>query len=321
MRQYQFELWTDCNSKCDFCFLGYKNGIKSNEIKIENLKKTIATIQQEHFLDNLDCLSFIGGEFFQGQLKNPEVKKLFMELMMLCSNYLDEGKLQEIWLNCTLNIGTQEDLYEALSYFKDKSKIWILTSYDTIGRFHTPKMEQIWKDNVKKIRDTFPEIKINITSILTGDFIEKYIAEDLDLMLFARQINASQFLKPTCSISRPDGKSFTKEETNKFLPNFFTTRKKFRQFLYTYASRESEDMYDKLFSMNLRATYLSVLRDEKVIERLKNNYMVQNLTNLADKDISPCGLHSDEYNIYLDDPNGCCVCDKEEIWKLYKGIE
>ena len=52
----------------------------------------------------------------------------------------DNGYVKNVWIYATMTIGDQKDLYDSLEKFKDKKDFWILTSYDTMGRFHTQKM-------------------------------------------------------------------------------------------------------------------------------------------------------------------------------------
>ena len=64
-----------------------------------------------------------------------------MELMSKTAALINDGTISSTWISATLMIGQQADLYECLSLFKDLNKVWILTSYDTIGRFHSTKAE------------------------------------------------------------------------------------------------------------------------------------------------------------------------------------
>jgi len=104
-----------------------------------------------------------------------------MEMMNIVNEHIKSGVINEVWISATLTIGDQRHLFETLDIFEDKSKVWILTSYDTIGRFHTPKMKRDWLENMEKLREYSKELKINITSILTGDFIDRYLEGTLDL--------------------------------------------------------------------------------------------------------------------------------------------
>jgi hypothetical protein len=50
-----------------------------DNLKIKVLKDTLNKLQ--HINSDYDTIAFIGGEFFQGQLKHPEVRDLFFQLM------------------------------------------------------------------------------------------------------------------------------------------------------------------------------------------------------------------------------------------------
>lgn len=315
-RQYQFELWSECNSKCEFCYLGEYNGYIPDNKKIENINKTIEIISDENLYKEINCLAYIGGEFFQGQMKNSEVKARFIDLMKKSNEILEKGLIDQVWICATLNIGDQQDLFDTLKVFSDTSKLWILTSYDTIGRFHTPKMLETWKNNLRRIREIYPDIKINITSILTGDFIDKYLENKLELLDILYEYKCSLFLKPTCPIEHKHG-IYNKEETNKIVPNFFPTRKKFLSFLYKYRSAESEAAYNRLFNMQLRCDYLLKFKEEGLTKfhRIKEKSQeVTEIGNAVNGEL-PCG-HSTQYNIYIDTDDHCAICDKEMIKNL-----
>ena len=77
---YQWELWWECNNRCKFCYLGEENKETFEERQLASIRK----LKEE--LKNLDYsyynnISLIGGEFFQGQLKDKQVHDEFMDLM------------------------------------------------------------------------------------------------------------------------------------------------------------------------------------------------------------------------------------------------
>ena len=139
-KSIMFELWTECNNLCKFCYLGKNNRYTADKDKIKNLKKVIKLLD-EHFKkeeDQYKAIGLIGGEFFQGQMRNPEVKKLFFDLCKHSFALINENKVRDFWCYCTLTIGDQEDLYEMVDLFdktiidKENHKLWILVSYDTL---------------------------------------------------------------------------------------------------------------------------------------------------------------------------------------------
>lgn len=315
-QECQFEVWSECNSKCVFCYLSTNNIKTLDEIKIRQMNEIIQKMKAPDFCEKFNKVAFIGGEFYQGQLANHEVKSKFMEMFDYVSSLLNEGKIDEVWTCATLTIGDQKDMYEVLKKFNDISKVWVLTSYDTIGRFHTPKMKQTWLDNMQKLRDTYKDIKINITSILTGDFIDKYLDDSLDLWDIANKYQASVFLKPACPIDRNEKSQYTKEETNQIIPNFFPTRDKFIEFLYKFRMNEPEFMYDKLFNMKYRSDYLFRFEEGEMhcSHRVKETQQEFYDKQIADNVVNTCG-HSSQYQIYLDSDE-CAVCDKEMIKEM-----
>lgn len=313
--QCQFELWEECNSRCKFCYLGNNNIHTEDSVKIQNIRNVIDKISDRGFLknDEIDCLAFIGGEFFQGQMDNPEVKSEFLRMMGIVNGYLEDGTINQVWISATLTIGDQKDMYDTLKCFKDLSKVWILTSYDTIGRFHTEKMKQDWLDNLARLREYSKDVKINITSILTGDFIDRYIDGTLDLYQISEKYDCAIFLKPTCSTNRLKEGTDNKEQTNEKIPNFFPTREKFLQFLMKYKAQEESFMYDKLFNMKFRSDYLYKYSNGfKKSHRIKDKFQ-EDMD--GETDVLPCG-HSSQYKIYVHDDKHCAVCDKEMIRKM-----
>lgn len=318
MEQYQFELWTECNSDCKFCYLGTQNKYTSTQKKLSNLEKTYNKICDVSLYNKVDTLGFIGGEFFQGQLSDAQVKQMFLKLMRKCNELLDKRLIKNVWLCATLTIGQQRDLIETLNIFKDNiDKIWVLTSYDTIGRFHTERMKTTWLDNVKMLKNLYPSLNINITTIVTGDFIDKYINEELADLDYALRLGCSHFLKPPAPIQNDMFKGGSKEEVNKILPNFFPTRDKVRTFLLCYKNRESSYMYDKLFNMKYRSSYLQQYDNNGNTHerhRIQGSHREIWMKNEQEESINKCG-HSSQYCCYIDTED-CCICDKEQIDKM-----
>ena len=291
------------------CYLGTQNLCTPVEYKIESLDKAYEKICDMSLYPEYDTLAFIGGEFFQGQLNTPEVKDKFMKLMDKTAWLYDNGYIKHVWIYATMTIGDQKDLYETIERFNKKEELWILTSYDTIGRFHTPKMEETWKYHMKNIHKLYPEIKLNTTTILTQDFINKYLNDEFSVTGFMEEFNTATFLKPCCRIETLG----SKEEINQKIPGFYPTRDSFLQFLIKFRNQESEQMYDKLFNINYRADSLYRNFNDgehmRLTTRHKDTYTetVQN----NDGNDKKCG-HSEGYSAYIDS-DGCAVCDKEMI--------
>lgn len=311
----QFELWEECNQHCKFCYLGEHNLYTHKSIKIKNLKNVLNIISDDKLWNSYNTISYLGGEFFQGQLNDQEVYSLFFELMNKTAKLYNSKIIDQLWLYATLTIGNQKDLYDTLNLFNDKSNIWLLTSYDTYGRFHTEAMYNQWNKNMLAIKNKYPEIKFNISTIVTQDLINKYNNNEFCFYDMMKKYNSLIFLK-NCTL----GLYKSKKEFNKKLPLFYPTRSSTLKFMYKLYNNEPKIVWDKMFNINYRADTLYQSRDFSdynfyIKRRNKNNI-------LSDDDLDvycniqkslPCG-HSTTYQAYIDSDK-CILCDKLAIEK------
>ena len=316
LKSIQFELWQECNNHCTFCYLKDENNrYTPDTTKIVSLLNVLKTLNDETIMKNYQCVAFIGGEFFQGQLKNPTVRELFFDVMKKTANLLKEKKITSVWIPATLTIGKQEDLYSTLRLFDDLTNVWIITSWDTIGRFKTPKMEKTWKDHVNNLHTTFPDLKINVTTILTQDLIDRYMRGEFVFNQLREDWDVSFFFKQ-CGNFFGDGELDTiddnekdKQKCNQVLPKFFPNRKSFISFLIKFKNQEPQFMWDRLFNIDYRADEL--IRNfndgtSSVSHRHKGTKK-----EVDDAETLSCG-HPVVYRAYCDSPD-CVLCDKLKI--------
>ena len=314
----QFELWQECNSKCKFCYLGKENCHTPDELKLQSLQNAIDKISDLSIYKEYDTLSYLGGEFFQGQLNTPEIKSKFMELMKKTAWLYEHNYIKHVWIYATLTIGDQKDLYETLNLFNKKDELWILTSYDTIGRFHTQKMLDNWDYHMKNIHNLYPEIKFNITTILSGDFIERYLNDEINFEQFMQEYNASLFFKVPALQKEY---YHTNKEMNDKIGYFFPTRDLFLEFLSKFRQTEHPDLWNKLFNIHYRADSLYRnfndknhqmelnVRHKDSLNEIENN-------NKDEMETNDCG-HLKVYAAYID-CDDCVLCDKLMIEELLK---
>ena len=300
-KQVQFELWEECNSKCKFCYLGHNNCETPVERKICGIQNAIDVITN---LDSneYDTVSLMGGELFQGQMSNDLVKEKYIELIHLIHELSRKGMLKHVWIYATLTIGDQKDLYDTLDILKDDN-VWVLTSYDTLGRFHTNKMFENWEYHVKNIKTSY-NVDLNITSIITGDLIEKYLAGEFSFKHIIEKYGCSVFPK-LCSL--PYNLYSSKKEMNEKIGNFFPTRDNFMKFM-TNLKRDDQDSYNKMFNINYRADTLYVNYKDVILKetRHKDEWFETDTRGIDDR--LNCG-HSGFYNCYIDSDK-CALCDK-----------
>ena len=218
-KSYQWELWAMCNNLCKYCYLGQTNRGTNKERQLKSLRDCYKNICNIDF-NIYNNISFIGGEFFQGQLDDPEVHDEFMKLMRKCAEYYREGHLGSIWITVTLTLGDQKHLYEMLEIFKEyecfpregwgATGIWLCTSWDIEGRFHTPERLANWEYHMKNLTENYPWVKKNCTIILMEKFLQAYIDGEWSLKRFMSEYNTSLFFKQ-CGLGEIANKFATTE--------------------------------------------------------------------------------------------------------------
>ena len=313
MKQLQFELWQECNSKCTFCYLGRNNCGTPDGVKITNMNNAIKMLSNKKTFEEYDTIAFIGGEFFQGQLSTEELRNKWFELMNLCNDALNNEIVDTIWINASLLIGTQPDFYKTLDLFDKKDHLWVLTSYDTMGRFHTQKMFDTWESHLEKIYKEYPEIHVNITSILTGDLVEKFLNDEIDLYKYYKKYGFTNYFKNPV---QPYVKQIVPNSYfQPMLGNFFPTRHNMLRFFAKFLDMYGEEMYDRLISTDLRADEIrkNYNDDKRNIKFTRDRKTLIEYQEGFNEDLLPCG-HNDIYCSYIDS-NHCILCDKQLIKK------
>lgn len=311
-RQFQFELWQECNNVCKFCFLGQENRFTPDDIKIKNLKTFIDYIDEIDKTSSYDNISLIGGEFFQGQLRNPEVKKLFQEAYRKLFAFIDKDyKTRGSWISATLTIGDQKDLYEMLdeytqteTYKNNVDSLWICTSWDSIGRFHTEQAKKNWEYHMHKLSTEYPKISKNTCMILTEDLMERYNKGEFNFSSFSKEFGTQIFLKV------PDEGSLTsKQEMEDKVNGFFPKRSTAIKFLGKVLFSEPEYI-NRMTNVDMRADILVKNENDGTH---KDCVRYKDLKNEYGKDASSakCG-HSTYYQCYIDSDE-CFKCDIERI--------
>lgn len=308
-KSMMFELWTECNNFCKFCYLGTENRCTQKEIKIKNLKEASEIIGNtfNKEIEQYKAIGLIGGEFFQGQLNDPDVKKLFFDLCKQIFELIEQDKVRDFWCYCTLTIGDQKDLYELVDLFdsmikdKEKHKFWILVSYDTWGRFELPGKKENWEKHMLKLQE-YSFTRFNVTSILSEDFCEKVLSGEHDLIKFRDKYKCTYFFKqPTKTNDYESNKQFAEK-----YPMWFVKRKTYVEFLKKL-KRDDINLFNNILNIEQRAD--DILHSEggyKVQHRDKVTWEESEMeTN------EKCG-HVINYQCYADS-DACCLCDYFKI--------
>lgn len=134
----QFELWPDCCTGCQYCYLNGTKRTTTTKQKKKNILDALSTLQDPETIKNYNAVGLIGGEFFQGQIQ--DVKEEWIQLICYLNDLMKSSKIQEVWIASSLMCKNYEDVLLTLSYFdfdsfQDGQRVTLCTSYDTVGRF------------------------------------------------------------------------------------------------------------------------------------------------------------------------------------------
>ena len=303
-KSIQFELWHECNNLCKMCFLGLENRVTPKETKIQSLKDAIKGATEFKG----EIIAIIGGEFFQGQIADPEVHDLFYEFISLVINKLNNEEIEVSWVTATLTDKTPKDLIEFLNFVKEKwngkGHLMLCTSYDLIGRFHTEQKKLNWEENMRLIPTIDPRIEMNTTMILTNALVEAYLNNEISFLEFTTKYNTGIMIK------HPNAGPYkTLKEMEAALPGFVPERKKTLHFFKKLKLKEPFIYETCVFNVNLRADECIKRNNDgysysdKRDKKSKNEYTL----GYAETRAMKCG-HSKLYRCYKDS-DACMKCD------------
>lgn len=323
------------------CYLGKENRHTDKARQMKSLNDLHKAI------DNLDYriynnVSLIGGDFFQGQIDEPEVHDSFMSLIEKCAKAYHDNKLGSMWITCTLTIGDQHHLYEMLEIFKKyecfpregwgSSGIWLCTSWDIKGRFHTPDRLENWDYHMLNIQKNYPWVKFNTTIILMepfcqavidGTFNPREFGQKYKTTLFFKQVGLGKIAENVDLGPDSDGEIVkymrAKVATNEALGFDFCPHRSVMLNCIRKFATDYPELYDRLFNIQYRADELHRnFNDQMKDMKTRRNKNSANETDVAMENVlNTCG-HMINYMPYIDS-NKCCICDKKAIWESLYG--
>lgn len=272
----QFQLWRDCSSNCDFCYL---KGMKDASSKENALIQTIEYIKKLDF-SKYSEIGLTGGEFFAKQLSNKRVRDLFYCLNNVLARLLYDKKISKVYITTSLLTKDLSQLIDCLDIYKHfhvTSQVLICTSYDTQYRFKNKNSEELWKSNMKQLYSIYPEVMLHTEIICTQDFILKVLNNSFNLRTLEKEYHSKiNFIKPQCNTLAK-----TKEDFDKDLPNFLLHRQDFLEFLKKCKNENLLD-FNELFNSNLHSdTYVYFDENDRMKILNRQNKFKENCLEVA----------------------------------------
>ena len=248
MRNFiQYELWKDCANACKFCF---NKGQKDLD-KIESLKFVMDKLDDVD-VDEYEEIGFIGGEFFDTQLDEPRVKELFYKLFDKCIDKILSHKIDKLYITTALLFDMNKYLIPFLDYLKNKGvleNVLLCTSFDLKYRFHTEKRRKLWEDNMLKLHQLYPTLRLHTETIVTGFFVNAVLNNEFSISEFCDKFHTHiDYIEAGSGFYYYD-----KKECAKDMPDFFPTKDNFIKFLYKVAIENKEIDLNTFISPNVRS--------------------------------------------------------------------
>lgn len=242
-RFIQFQIWQDCQNGCAFCS---EQRHQSN--KLADLDFVIEKLQSSEMLE-FDEVGIIGGELFDSQLDNDEVRSKFFDMcQLMCSMHF-----KKIYIATALIYNMEIHFIPLLNKLREwgvSDKVLICTSWDSNWRFNTLAKFQQWRDNMKRLKKDYSDFKTHIEIILTGHFIDEVLNENIDIKGLSDNFKSRiDFIEPTSGLSYKD-----KHCLQKVCSNFFPTKKQFINFIKSECLQKKVVDIRCLISYQIRAS-------------------------------------------------------------------
>lgn len=243
----QYELWKACKIGCKFCC----NKKQKDIDKVESLLYVLEKLDDKE-VDEYNEIGFIGGEFFNDEISDEKVRELFYKVFEKVANKINQGKISKLYITTALIFDMNNYLIPFLNYLKSfgiLDKTLLCTSYDVMYRFYTKEREDLWKNNMLKLYEMFPEMGLHTETILTQGFIDAVLNETFSITEFCKTYHTRMdYIEPASGLYYNN-----KKECAEDLPGFFPTKSSYIKFLKKVAIDNKEIDLPSFLSMELRS--------------------------------------------------------------------
>ena len=217
----QFELWKDCNNKCTFCF--NNNAATSADVKYTRISFIRDELKNPKY-KSITKVGFVGGEFFDKQMDSA----LFYEFMLTIAHAYMLPSVKQVLVTSSLLFEDLSQLITMCKLFNTDGKLLICTSWDTEGRFHTPRHNLLWNKNISKLHKILPYQEIHVEIIPTQAHILSVLADKFNINTFKSTFKVNvDYCTPCSGLVYKD-----KYDFDAHIPNFFPKRADFLRFLH-----------------------------------------------------------------------------------------
>lgn len=277
----EFLLWDNCNNHCKFCFLKEHNSCPSFLTDVEKLGSISSVIK---YIDSTkfergSSVLLCGGELFDSQL-SPEAYRAFEELMNLLVFRMQDKTIDQLYVNTNLIYDMNLLLHPFLTVLDSYGlldRLHFTTSFDLVGRYKNAEDKQLFLNNIKEIKKTFPNLHIIANMVMTNYLCMLVLDDNIDIKELEDSMGVEINLIPYIILHEDLA------PTNEMVMETITR---------VYGYGDSLKRYISKFSTNI----------PRVLLKYHNNNLVE-----MTSDISGCG-HSANFQLYSKTGN-CFICD------------
>lgn len=217
----QYQLWQDCKNGCKFCS-------ERNQLSVDKkwaLQFILNKLDDPEVFDYEEA-GIIGGEIFDDQLDDLEVKDLFYKLI----DKIIALPFKKIYIATALLYDINKHLCPLIDYLikiNAFDRTLFCTSYDLKYRFNTPYKKELWENNMLYLKEKYPTIKTHVETILTQFFIDAVLNKEFSIKEFCDKFKTRiDYIEPSSGMYYKD-----KKDCEKACPGFFPTKKSYIDFL------------------------------------------------------------------------------------------
>jgi hypothetical protein len=296
MRMLQYLLWTNCNNNCKFCIRGDKSDAYTNTSDmITSVKRAYTSIKTQDWSKYDGGISVIGGELFYVTDQKLQAELLLL-FKLICEEILTKRENTHLVLitNLIYDVTFLENVLNIFRSFGVESQVQLHTSFDIKYRYKNTEDQNLYFNNIKRLRSTYPNIKITVQCIVTQYFIDAVTTRVFEIESFEDTYDVKFALlvplKSNLSIQ---------------LQDFFPKRREFINFLVKLAT--DNPLVFRQFVNSAKYAFTS----KDFIDTQNDEELIPSNSAILYPDVLKCG-HSDIYLCYSDSDN-CMLCDIEAL--------
>lgn len=183
---FEFLLWDNCSNNCQFCFLKKDPRIFSLSQQEKIATQVMAFMKSEQFIENSHIL-LVGGELFDDARRD-----FLIELFKFIDSEIRNAAVDNFYLNTNLiyDSACLELLQKCLKCLDKNAiadKLHFTTSYDICGRFSCQNKLDLFLNNIKQVKRSFPNMTINTNMILTRQMCEAILDKTFNATKFENE--------------------------------------------------------------------------------------------------------------------------------------